>query len=313
MQSTLEGWLSSPTVEKIVISVAGVLFIATIVHFLNRSVRSRISHPDTRYRAQKLTTFAGYLVSLLFVTTVFRDQLGHLAVALGITAAAVTLALQEVIASIAGWVAIPFGHFYQVGNRVRLGGVMGDVIDIGILRTTVMECGDWVNSDLYNGRIVRIANSYVFKEPVFNYSADFPFLWDEITVPVKYGSDYRLAREILQQIAEDVVGEFTARAKIAWREAVKKYRIEDESIEPTVTLLANDNWMEFTARYVVDYKRRRATKDELFTRILNAIDETHGRVAIASTTIHIVETPVLQVNTRADESFGHTPNRKGVK
>jgi hypothetical protein len=47
-----------------------------------------------------------------------------------------------------------------------------------------MECGQWVNSDLYNGRIVRIANSFVFKEPVFNYSADFPFLWDEVTVPV---------------------------------------------------------------------------------------------------------------------------------
>jgi small-conductance mechanosensitive channel len=311
MPSTLEGWLADPTVEKIVICVAGVLFIAIIVHFLNRSVRYRVSHPDTRYRAQKLTTFAGYLVSLLLVTTVFRDQLGHLAVAVGIIGAAVTLALQEVIASVAGWVAIPFGHFYQVGNRVRLGGVMGDVIDIGILRTTVMECGDWVNADLYNGRIVRIANSYVFKEPVFNYSADFPFLWDEITVPVKYGSDYRLTREILQQIVEDVVGEFTARATQSWREAVKKYRIEDESIEPVVTLVANDNWMEFTVRYIVDYKRRRATKDDLFTRILSAIDETDGRVAIASTTIQIVETPVLQVHALADESYGPTESRKG--
>ncbi len=60
-----------------------------------------------------------------------------------------------------------------------------------------MECGQWVNADLYNGRIVRIANSFVFKEPVFNYSGDFPFLWDEIMVPIKYGSDYRLARQLL--------------------------------------------------------------------------------------------------------------------
>jgi small-conductance mechanosensitive channel len=310
MQSTLEGWLANPTVEKLITTVVGILFIATIVHFLNRSVRARISHSDTRYRAQKLISFAGYLTILLFVTTVFRDQLGHLAVAVGIIGAAVTLALQEVIASVAGWVAIPFGHFYQVGNRVQLGGVMGDVIDIGILRTTVMECGDWVNADLYNGRIVRIANSYVLKEPVYNYSADFPFLWDEIAVPVKYGSDHRLTREILQGIAEEVVGEFTARAKIAWLEAVRKYRIEDESIEPTVTLVANDNWMEFTVRYIVEYKRRRATKDELFTRILNAIDETDGRVAMASTTIQIVETPVLQVHTLADESSAQSPSRE---
>ena len=63
-----------------------------------------------------------------------------------------------------------------------------------MLRTTLMELGQWVNGDLYNGRIVRIANSFVFKEPVFNYSADFPFLWDEITLPVRYGSDWKLAR-----------------------------------------------------------------------------------------------------------------------
>jgi small-conductance mechanosensitive channel len=55
-----------------------------------------------------------------------------------------------------------------------------------------MELGEWVQSDLYTGRIVRIANSFVFKEPVFNYSGDFPFLWDEVKIPVKYGSDRAL-------------------------------------------------------------------------------------------------------------------------
>jgi len=78
--------------------------------------------------------------------------------------------------------------------RIQLEGIRGDVIDIGILRTTLMECGDWVKGDNYNGRIVRIANSFVFKEPVFNYSGDFPFLWDKIMIPIKYGSDYREAR-----------------------------------------------------------------------------------------------------------------------
>ena len=73
------------------------------------------------------------------------------------------------------------------------------MIDIGMLRTTMMEIGEWVNADLYNGRIVRVANSFVFKAPVFNYSGDFPFLWDEVTVPVKYGGDYRLAREIFEK------------------------------------------------------------------------------------------------------------------
>jgi small-conductance mechanosensitive channel len=295
MQGFLERWLFDPTVGKIIASLIGVLIIAVIVRFLHRSLARRLRDPDVRYRVRKLITFLGDLAGILFITIVFSDQLGHLTVAFGVAGAGVAFALQEVIASIAGWVAVSLGHFYQIGDRVQLGGIMGDVIDIGVLRTTLMECGQWVNSDLYNGRIVRIANSFVFKEPVFNYSADFPFLWDEITIPVKYGSDYRLAREILQRVADEVVGDYAVHARAAWGGVVERYLIENERVEPMVTVIANDNWMEFTVRYVVDYKRRRITKDQIFTHILEELDKTGGRVAIASTTIHIVETPAFDV------------------
>jgi small-conductance mechanosensitive channel len=295
MQGFLERWLFDPTVGKIIVSLIGVLIIAVIVRFLHRSLARRITHHDTRYRARKLVTLAGYLAGILFITIVFSDQLGHLTVAFGVAGAGVAFALQEVIASVAGWVEISLGRFYQIGDRVQVGGIMGDVIDIGVLRTTLMECGQWVNSDLYNGRIVRIANSFVFKEPVFNYSAHFPFLWDEITVPVKYGSDYRLARDTLQRVVDGVVSDYAPHARAAWKGVVEKYMIEDERVEPMVTVIANDNWMEFTVRYVVAYKRRRITKDQMFTRILEELDKTDGRVAIASTTIQIVETPAFDV------------------
>jgi small-conductance mechanosensitive channel len=298
MQSFLERWLFDPMVGKIIVSIIGVLIIAVIVRFLHRSFAYRIKHPDTRYRARKLITFLGYLAGVLFITVVFSDQLGHLTVAFGVAGAGVAFALQEVIASIAGWVEISLGRFYQIGDRVQVGGIMGDVIDIGVLRTTLMECGQWVNADLYNGRIVRIANSFVFKEPVFNYSAHFPFLWDEITVPVKYGSDHRLAREILQRVADEIVGDYATHARAAWKDVVERYLIEDERVEPIVTVIANDNWMEFTIRYVVDYKRRRVTKDQLFTRVLEELDKPDGRVAIASMTIQLVETPAFDVRLR---------------
>jgi small-conductance mechanosensitive channel len=295
MQSFLERWLFDPTVGKIVFSLIGILIIIVIVRFFHRLLARHIQHTDTRYRARKLVTFLGYLVGVLFMTVVFSDQLGHLTVAFGVAGAGVAFALQEVIVSVAGWVAISVGHFYQIGDRVQLGGIMGDVIDIGILRTTLMECGDWVNSDLYNGRIVRVANSFVFKEPVLNYSGDFPFLWDEITVPIKYGSDRQLAREILERAANEVAGDYIIRARDAWKSVVGRYLVEDERVEPMVTVIANDNWIEFTVRYVVDYKRRRITKDQLFTRILEAFDQADGRVAIASATIQIVETPAFDV------------------
>jgi len=189
-----------------------------------------------------------------------------------------------------------------VGDRVQLGGIIGDVIDIGMLRTTVMEIGHWVKADQYNGRIVRVANSFVFKEPVYNYSADFPFLWDEIMVPVKYDSDHKLASDLLQKAADDLLGAFVPLAEATWREMIHKFRIEEATLPPMVTLIANDNWLEFTIRYVVDYKKRRSTKDLLFRRILDDFEKTDGRVSIASSTFHLVDAPTFNVRIAGNNS-----------
>lgn len=300
--NTIQHWLKDPTVGKIIQLGIGILVITLIVRALSNSVPRYIQDNDTRYHLRKTISFIGYGLMFLFAATIFSDNFRQLTVIFGVIGAGVAFALQEVIASFAGWVAISLGQFYKPGDRVLLGGIRGDVIDISILRTTIMECGDWVKADLYNGRIVRIANSFVFKEPVFNYSADFPFVWDEITVPVKYGSDRRLSREIIQRVANDVVGEYVPDATGRWQHMVHKYLIEDARIDPTVTLVANDNWMEFTLRYVVDYKKRRGKKDELFSNILDEIDLTDGKVGIASTTIHLVETPTLDVRVSKNEN-----------
>lgn len=295
MWRAVSEWFLNPVVGKVVTVVAGILVITALVRAARRVLLSHIESTDNRYRLRKLINATGTLAAIIVVTVVFSDKLGNLTVAFGVAGAGIAFALQEVIASIAGWVAVSFGNFYSVGDRVQLGGIIGDVVDIGVLRTTLMEIGQWVKADQYNGRIVRVANSFVFKEPVFNYSGDFPFLWDEISVPVKYGSDYRRAREILRSIADDAVAGVGAEARKAWRGMVNKYRIEDAQIEPMVTLVVNDNWMEFTIRYVTDYKLRRATKDILFTRILEEFDATNGRVSLASTTFHLVDAPVFKV------------------
>lgn len=117
-----------------------------------------------------------------------------------------------------------------------------------------------MNADQYNGRIVKIANSFVFKEPVFNYSGDFPFLWEEITVPVKYGGDYRLARDILQRVLVEITCTYSKEAMISWAALIQQYGVDSTEVAPRIFLIANDNWMEFTLRYIVDYKKRRIAR-----------------------------------------------------
>jgi small-conductance mechanosensitive channel len=291
MEEQLKIWLLDPNVGKIVSALIALVVLYVLVRIAQRSVSRYIKEAVIRYRIRKFLAFLGYFFAVIVLGTVFSERLSGLTVAFGVAGAGIAFALQEVIASAAGWFAITFGQFYSPGDRVQLGGIKGDVIDIGILRTTLMECGQWVNGDIYNGRIVRVANSFIFKEPVFNYSADFPFLWDEIVLPVRYGSDWEFARQVFTRVVDEICADYAVQSREAWKHAVMKYQLEDARIEPMVTLIANDNWIEFTARYIVDYRKRRLTKDRLFTRMLEEVDKSNNRIRLASATFEITNVP----------------------
>ncbi|MEO5648647.1 MAG: mechanosensitive ion channel domain-containing protein [Ginsengibacter sp.] len=295
MDEELKKILFNPAVGKLVTIFIGIAVIWIIIKALQKNLFSKIKGNDNRYRAKKFSSFIGYILVIVLITVVFSDKLGGLTVALGVAGAGIAFALQEVIASFAGWLAIMFGGFYKTGDRVQLGGITGDVMDIGVLRTTLMETGQWVNGDLYNGRIVLIANSYVFKEPVFNYSGDFPFLWDEIKIPIQYGSNYEKAENIFLTAGIEVAKDLTERSQEKWLAMQNKYRLEAAQTEPMVSLIANDNWVEFTLRYVVDYKKRRGTKTVLFKKILKEVEATNGEIKFASATFQLVDGSELKV------------------
>jgi small-conductance mechanosensitive channel len=297
MEKELINILYDPTIGKIVTLLIGGLIIIVISRFVKKRIGKFIKENETKYKIRKIITFLTYLLVITFITIVFSDKLGGITVALGVAGAGIAFALQEVILSLAGWLAITFSNFYKIGDRVQVGGNVGDVIDIGLLRTTLMECRQWVSSDQYTGRIIRIANSYVFKDPVFNYSADFPFLWDEIKLPIRYNSDIDLTRKIIHDAAYEIVGSYIISAQKYWNEMLEKYIIEPAKVEPMIFLIANDNWLEFSLRYVVDYKFRRSTKDKLFTKIIKDIESTGSKVQIASSTFELVALPQVNIKT----------------
>lgn len=298
MDEFLNKWLYDATIGKLIALVIGIIIIWMLVKFFQKRGIRAIKNNDSKYRAKKMSAMVGYLLTIFLVLIIYSSKLGGFTVALGVAGAGIAFALQEVIASVAGWMANMFGGFFKTGDRVQLGGIKGDVIDIGVLRTTLMETGQWVDGDLYNGRIVRVANSFVFKEPVFNYSADFPFLWDEIKIPVQYGSDYIAVKQMLLKIATEVAGDLTKQSKEKWNKLVNKYLLENAQTEPMVTVTANDNWVEFTIRYVVDYKKRRFTKNELFMRILTEAEKASFKIKFASATFQVVEVPELNVKIK---------------
>ena len=114
-------------------------------------------------------------------------------------------------------------------------------------------------------------------------------------VPVRYGSDYVLARKIFASILEEITGEYAAGSRSIWHQMTDKYMIEDLNVAPVVTMFTNDNWVEYTLRYIVDYKKRRTTKDLICELLLTRIDETQGQVKLGSATFEITAAPDLDV------------------
>lgn len=271
----------------ILILIAALIGIRMLQAIVSRSIKDT----SVRYRIRKFVGFLGYVVLVLLLLGAFSDRLGQLTVVFGVAGAGIAFALQEVIGSVAGWIAISLGGFYRPGERVQVGGIKGDVIDIGMLRTTLMEIGDWVGGDIYNGRVVRVANSFVFKEPVYNYSGEFPFLWDEFKIPVRMGSDWRLAQTVIETAVNENVAEFQELASAQWKVLVRKFMIEEARVAPMITLNITDNWIEFTARYVVEYRQRRTTRDAIMRSLLKAFEESEGKIEFGSATFEVVAMP----------------------
>ncbi|CAN5220675.1 mechanosensitive ion channel [soil metagenome] len=296
MSDQLKTFLENPSLAKLGLLLASIVILWVVIKLLQKLLFSKFSDHDKILRANKGSKVAGYFFTLILVLIIYSNSLGGFTVALGVAGAGIAFALQEVIGSFAGWLAIMFGGFYKTGDRVQLGGIKGDVMDIGMLRTTIMEIGQWIDGDLYNGRIVLIANSFVFKEPVFNYSGEFPFLWDEIKIPITYGSNYDKTKIILLEVGRKVAGDLSKTSREKWKHLQHKFILEDSQTDPLVTLVANDNWVEFTLRYIVGYRKRRTTQSELFTAILKEIENTNGEIKFASSTLQIINYPESKNN-----------------
>ncbi|MBD0328806.1 MAG: mechanosensitive ion channel [Thermoleophilia bacterium] len=270
----------------------------------------RVDDAYARYHLRKVVRVAVFVCALIALAIVWRPFAGRIGVVLGLAAAGVAFAMQEVIGAIAGWFNILLGRIYRVGDRVRIGGVEGDVIDVTPLRTTVMEIGSsegdsWVRGRQYTGRIVTVSNKATFTEPVFNYSGAFEYIWEELTIPVSYESDWRAAEQIMEEEAVRVSRSEEARRAI---ESIRRsYPMPRTELEPRVFIRATDNWMELAARFVVPVRVARSLKDDMTRRIRERLDE--AGIAIASETVDATVRLARDAREQGDPAPGHDPPR----
>jgi small-conductance mechanosensitive channel len=289
-------------IAKLIYSILGVVLIRSSFRLLERTLPPHFGYGDQRYHVRKRVTAAAYIIIFTFITILFADRLKHVGFAGGIMGAGVVVALQDVIASLGGFIAIGFSNLYRVGDRIQVNDTKGDVVDISIMRTTILETGNWVSGDLYSGRIVRIPNSIVLKALVFNDSQEFQFVWDEVKIRLTSGSDHQHAREILLRVAKETVGEYLVEAQGSWKQIVENYRIENPVLEPAVTLQAGGGSLEFSLSYLVHYTKRTTVKDQLFTKIVDEVASSKGRLEWALSSATAVQ-PSAPADLRAPKDL----------
>jgi small-conductance mechanosensitive channel len=306
--------VNADTGRKLLLSLAAVA-VVWIIKRLLRALAAALLRGRTDVRARFWTRqgvqLATTLLLVLLLLSIWFDQPARLATPAGLLTAGLAVALQRVILAMAGYFVVLSGKVFNVGDRITMGGVRGDVIALGYTRTTIMEMGQppavqdddpamWVGARQYTGRIVTVTNDKIFDEPIYNYTRDFPFIWEEIRLPVRYGDDRARAEEILLEAARrhtTPVAEIGARAMEAMR---RRYFVQPADLEPRVFLRLTDNWLELAVRFIVPEHGIREIKDAISRDVLDALEG--AGIGVASATFEVVAVPPLRVRHAAEPS-----------
>jgi len=262
-------------------TIAGVyLFVKVLsAELFLRKIKDKM----VRYSLNKVITILSAVVAIAIILHIWFPDTQSLVVAVGVISAGVVIALQDVFRNFAGGILIMTGNLYRVGDRIEIGGETGDVMDIGIMNTTMMELRGWIDSDQATGRITSIPNGKVITTQVHNYTKDHSFLWDEIMIPITYASNWKKAKEVMLDIVTRETVEIVKEAEAEIEKIGETYYLPRRMVEPAVYLTPTDNWITFHVRYVTRVKERRAFRTRISEMILEKVQE-YPDISISSTT-----------------------------
>jgi len=219
---------------------------------------------------------------------------------LGLLSAGLAIALKDLVADLAGWFFILWRKPFDLGDRIQVGAHAGDVVDIRIFAFTIMEIGNWVAADQSTGRMIHVPNARVFTEPLANYTADFPFLWNEMPVLVTFESDWRRAKEILLRIVGEEAEEAGQEAEATVADSSRFVLVHHEGLLPVIYTSVVDSGVLLTTRYLTRPRERRATAESIWERVLDAFqDEPSIAFAYPTQRLHL-EPVVGKPDTRGD-------------
>lgn len=291
--------LNDANASKLLLTL-GLLLVLVLasagLRLLLKPLRGNQRSTRVRFWSEQGVALAMAIVGVIGLASIWFDNPRSLSAAMGLFSAGLAFALQKVVTALAGYFLLLRGKTFTVGDRIVMGGVRGNVIALGFFQTTILEMGQppsvqsadpamWVKSRQFTGRIVTVSNSQIFDEPVFNYTRDFPFLWEELSVPIAYRDDRNKAEQALLQAARPHAIDPRQVAPEVLRHMEDRFEVRFDDFAPRVYLRMTDNWIEMTVRLLLRDHGTREAKDAITRDVLAAL-EAQG-IGIASSTSEV--------------------------
>jgi small-conductance mechanosensitive channel len=273
---------------KLLIALAALLLAWLLSKLIRPLLRRATRNWRTSSAVMAVTSISIWLLAIGVALSVLAGDIRALVGSVGLVGLALSWALQTPIESFTGWLLNSFKGYYRVGDRIAVGDVFGDVYQIDSLNTTVWEIGSpeqmgAVQAEQPTGRLVTFPNNEILTSTVINLTRDFPYVWDELAVPIANESNLMLALEVLQKVADDLLGAYMEQPAQKYERILKKANINEQVAQkPQLFVSATDSWTNITIRYLVGAKSRRKWKSELQIAVSQELNQSKYRRKIIS-------------------------------
>lgn len=262
--------LSPETQNKLFTTLFIVIILWTIRLLINRFLDRRFQNdPRVLYNSRKGVEYVLAVLGVFLIGRLWLEGIQSLATYVGLLSAGLAIALQDLIINLAGWLFILWQRPFIVGDRIEIGDVSGDVINLSIFNFNLLEIGNLIDSDQSTGRIVHVPNGFVFKESLVNYSQGIPFIWHEIPVVITFESDWEKAKTLLTDIIKIHAPEIN-RDALTRSQRAKRFVVSYNTLTPIIYTKVVENGVQLTIRYLIQPRRRRGSEQEIWEAILRA-------------------------------------------
>jgi hypothetical protein len=249
-------------------TILAILLTSVLVIRAIAQVLARLQDRRRLHQLRVITSIAIQIVAAMLILLVIFGAPTQMPTIIGLATAGLTVVLKDFIVAFFGWFVLMGRHGIGQGDWVEINGVGGEVIEVGILRTVLLEMGNWTNTGHPTGRRVGFMNGFAIEGQYFNFSTAGQWLWDELQVTLPAGGDpYQMAEQI-RQIVERETGDDAKMAEQDWERVTHQYGTRVFSAKPAADLRPSPAGLVVTMRYITRAPLRYEVKSRLFKSIV---------------------------------------------